>query len=101
EDSIRDPLVTGVQTCALPVSRFGAPLHRHITAADFKYSIERLFQVASPAINFYRHIVGADSVLAGRATTLPGVIARGDSLYIRRSEERRVGKALSASCTGE
>src|SRR4029077_9165394 len=31
----------------------------------------------------YRHIVGADSVLAGRATTLPGVIARGDSLYIR------------------
>jgi ABC-type transport system substrate-binding protein len=69
-----------------PDARFGAPLHRHITAQDFKYSIERLFQVASPGINFYRHIIGADSVLAGRATKLPGVIARGDSLYIRITE---------------
>jgi peptide/nickel transport system substrate-binding protein/oligopeptide transport system substrate-binding protein len=66
-----------------PEARFGAPLHRHITAEDFKYAIERLFRVASPGVPFYRHIVGADHVLAGRATALPGVIARGDSLYIR------------------
>lgn len=64
-------------------ARFGAPLHRHITAADFKYSIERLFKVNSPGVNFYRRIVGADRVLAGRDTVLPGVIARGDSLYVR------------------
>ena len=64
-------------------ARFGAPLHRHITAADFKYSIERLFKVSSPGVNFYRHIVGADRVLAGRDSLLQGVIARGDSLYIR------------------
>jgi len=66
-----------------PDARFGAPLHRHITAADFKYSIERLFEVESPGVPFYRHIVGADRVIAGSAKTLPGVIARGDSLYIR------------------
>ena len=66
-------------------ARFGAPLHRHITAADFKYSIERLFRVNSPGVNFYRRIVGADRVLAGQAGTLPGVIAHGDSLYIRLS----------------
>ena len=64
-------------------ARFGAPLHRHITAADFKYAIERLFRVNSPGVNFYRHIVGADRVLAGKGSDLPGVLARGDSLYVR------------------
>jgi len=67
-------------------ARFGAPLHRHITAADFKYALERLFKVSSPGVNFYRHIVGADRVLAGRDSVLPGVIARGDSFYIRLTQ---------------
>src|SRR5204863_4997334 len=66
-----------------PEARFGAPLHRHITAADFKYAIERLFRVNSPGVAFYRHVVGAADVLAGRAKALSGVIARGDSLYVR------------------
>jgi ABC-type transport system substrate-binding protein len=64
-------------------ARFDEPVRRHITAEDFKYSIERLFRVGSPGANFYRDIVGADEVLAGRDSILPGVIARGDSLYIR------------------
>ncbi|HET9326159.1 MAG TPA: ABC transporter substrate-binding protein [Candidatus Eisenbacteria bacterium] len=64
-------------------ARFGSPLHRHITAADFKYAIERLFRVNSPGIDFYTSIVGADRVRDGRDTALAGVIARGDSLYIR------------------
>jgi peptide/nickel transport system substrate-binding protein len=64
-------------------ARFGSPLHRHITAADFKYAIERLFRVNSPGVNFYRHILGAEDVLAGRTRELVGVIARGDSLYIK------------------
>jgi ABC-type transport system substrate-binding protein len=64
-------------------ARFAAPLGRHITAADFKYSIERLFAVNSPGVPFYSAIVGADEVLAGRTKELSGVIARGDSLYIR------------------
>jgi ABC-type transport system substrate-binding protein len=67
-------------------ARFGAPLRRHITGADFKYAIERLFKVNSPGVNFYRHIVGADRVLAGADSVLPGVIARGDSLYVRITE---------------
>jgi peptide/nickel transport system substrate-binding protein/oligopeptide transport system substrate-binding protein len=64
-------------------ARFSAPLSRHITADDFKYSIERLFTVNSPGVPFYSALVGADEVLAGRTTELSGVIARGDSLYIR------------------
>jgi ABC-type transport system substrate-binding protein len=66
-----------------PEARFGPPLHRHVTAGDFKYSIERLFRIGSPGIPFYTEIVGGRDLVAGRAKTLPGVIARGDSLYIR------------------
>lgn len=64
-------------------ARFGSPLHRKITAADFKYAIERLFRVNSPGIDFYTSIVGADRVREGQDTALAGVIARADSLYIR------------------
>ncbi|HET7226756.1 MAG TPA: ABC transporter substrate-binding protein [Candidatus Eisenbacteria bacterium] len=66
-----------------PDAKFGPPLHRHITAADFKYSLERLFRIGSPGIGFYREIVGADRVIAGKDSALAGVIARGDSLYVR------------------
>jgi len=64
-------------------ARFGAPLHRHVTAYDFKFAIERLFKMGSPGIPFYGHVVGAQRMLDGKDSTLAGVIARGDSLYIR------------------
>ncbi len=64
-------------------ARFSQPVRRHIVAADFKYALERLFRVNSPGVTFYRHIEGAERVLAGQDSVLPGVIARGDSLYIR------------------
>jgi peptide/nickel transport system substrate-binding protein/oligopeptide transport system substrate-binding protein len=67
-------------------ARFSAPLPRKITAADFKYSIERLFAVNSPGVPFFSAIVGAEDVLAGRGTELRGVIARGDCLYVRIRE---------------
>lgn len=66
-----------------PDARFGAPLHRHITAADFKYAFERQYRIGGEGVTFYLGVVGADSMLAGRATSIPGVIARGDSLYFR------------------
>ena len=43
-------------------------------------------RVSSPGVNFYRGIVGADRVLAGKDSVLAGVIARGDSLYIRLAQ---------------
>jgi ABC-type transport system substrate-binding protein len=64
-------------------ARFGKPLHRHITAADFKYALERLYRVNSPGTSFYKHVVGVDRVLAGEDSVISGVIARGDSLYFR------------------
>jgi len=64
-------------------ARFDAPVNRHVTAGDFKFAIERLFKMGSPGIPFYGGVVGADRVIAGKDSVLPGVIARGDSLYIR------------------
>ncbi len=66
-----------------PEARFGPPVNRRITAADFQYAIERLFKVGSPGVSFYGGIVGARDVIAGRDSVLAGVIARGDSLYVR------------------
>lgn len=77
-------------------ARFGAPLHRPITAEDFRYSLTRLFRVNCPGVTFYRHIVGAEAMLAGRETTLAGVIARGDSLYVRIEKPDPVFRYLLA-----
>jgi len=79
-----------------PRARFGAPLHRAVTAADFRYSIRRLFRVNCPGVSFYRHIVGGEEMLAGTDTTLRGVIARGDSLYIRLTHPDPIFKYLLA-----
>lgn len=64
-------------------ARFPEPVNRHITAEDFKYALERLFAVNSPSIPFYMSLQGSDEVVAGETQTLSGVIARGDSLYLR------------------
>lgn len=77
-------------------ARFSPPLGRHITAADFKYSIERLFKANSPGVPFYSAIVGAEDVLAGRTTHLSGLIAHGDSLYIRIREPSTVFEQILA-----
>src|SRR5207247_8252793 len=90
EDGIRDPLVTGVQTCALPISsRVHFPLRDPKLEGDLKAAQElerevyagvtredlqakqKLIQDRIAAINQYRK-------LGGRVAT--------------RSEERRVGK---------
>src|SRR5205823_9002185 len=74
EDGIRDKLVTGVQTCALPISKpLGAPsLSSH---ADFPCgcaSTTRLCNASRRGV----------SITTGSRSPLPA----------RRSEERRVGK---------
>jgi ABC-type transport system substrate-binding protein len=66
-----------------PDARFGAPLHRHITAADFKYGFERQFRLAAPGGGFYLNVVGVQAMLDQKDTAVAGVIARGDSIYYR------------------
>lgn len=61
----------------------GAP----VTAHDFAHAFERIFsqemQSQSPLVGGFRHIMGAQDVLAGKATTLRGVVAKGRTLTLR------------------
>src|SRR5918996_638815 len=56
-----------------------------VTAASFKRAIERAAdpRQASPAIAFLHDVVGADARNAGRASSVTGVTARGQTLTVR------------------
>jgi ABC-type transport system substrate-binding protein len=56
-----------------------------VTAASFKRAIERAAdpRQASPAIAFLHDVVGADARNAGRASSVRGVTARGQTLTVR------------------
>src|SRR5205823_7998997 len=96
EDGIRDKLVTGVQTCALPIFRRDCRLICHAVGV-------------LPARRFRRE-KGAGRLAIGLRRLLPvspnGVPALAQPLFVgvailrddRRSEERRVGKG-SKICT--
>src|SRR5437773_12074220 len=77
EDGIRDRDVTGVQTCALPISRL---------AEDVATQCEAL------AGHCRNHLL-ADELYIRRAVA---AILRGNLVRTERSEERRVGKECRA-----
>src|SRR5207247_3077550 len=103
EDGIRGPLVTGVQTCALPIyrcvrARYPAAAGR--TGGAFPR--RRLSGVKAAR--------GADDILVAGGTGFLGsrlverLLRRASTrvwIIARRSEERRVGKGAEAqSCAG-
>src|SRR5699024_11359931 len=85
EDGIRDRNVTGVQTCALPISGVAgsyAILHRVLTLLRAHLSMMCLFVpacAASVRVHYFAHIVCA----------------------VARSEERRVGKECGSGGAGD
>src|SRR5258708_22828292 len=76
EDGIRDDLVTGVQTCALPILEIKALDH---SPAEETSAIK-------PSVNS----VAGKTAGPGESFPLPGSVQ--DSAGKDRSEERRVGK---------
>jgi oligopeptide transport system substrate-binding protein len=53
--------------------RFQPPVNREVTAADFKYSFERMMaSPRAPATSFYMGVVGADEFMAKKATEIAG-----------------------------
>src|SRR5206468_9878747 len=74
EDGIRDLIVTGVQTCALPIFVAEIGSDRNYEAAFAKLAERR-----------------ADAVVVA-----PSEVFAGDADDVVRSEERRVGKEWSA-----
>src|SRR5205085_5784462 len=83
EDGIRDLTVTGVQTCALPIS--GRALRRRLRRPRERPAAERLPRLVRD--RRARHRQGRQEEVQGRR------VVRHD---VPRSEERRVGKEWRA-----
>src|SRR5207244_4997450 len=88
EDGIRDDLVTGVQTCALPISTTSST--RYVGPFAVTQTTTLKAMAAAPGM--------ADSSVSSATYTiqvLPPTLAPG------RSEERRVGKECRTRCEAE
>jgi ABC-type transport system substrate-binding protein len=58
---------------------FQPPVSREVTAADFKYSFERMMlEPRAPATSFYMGVVGADEYMKGKADEITGFKAVDD-----------------------
>src|SRR2546430_3597915 len=79
EDGIRDLTVTGVQTCALPISTVGFDFDQAVVKPEGK---EKLDDLASKVRGISLEVV----IAIGHADMI------GSDAYNQRSEERRVGK---------
>src|SRR5207244_6558799 len=98
EDGIRDDLVTGVQTCALPISVPvilvpARPGHDWPDTVGIVRSSRKA--VATGAEHPAVRLVGLPEVGAG------GISDHGDGCAAGRSEERRVGKGCGGRWASE
>src|SRR5205823_8051748 len=89
EDGIRDKLVTGVQTCALPIFAFGRKTFSFTRDIDF-FGGPALVVAATIAAVVVNQVVAADATGVHTSVALGLFRAEG------RSEERRVGKECRA-----
>src|SRR5699024_11670466 len=83
EDGIRDRNVTGVQTCALPISAIEVADEVGLEAMTMKRVAERL---SAGAMSLYRHVADKDELIAAMVEQVT------EEYTYPRSEERRVGK---------
>src|SRR5207247_4316390 len=96
EDGIRAPLVTGVQTCALPI------YFNHIVRGEQWQSYADLPRLFRAWRGFEKDAVFGNIELA--AFNVVQVIGRGKVTMVvspGRSEERRVGKECRCECSWE
>src|SRR5688500_19766133 len=80
EDGIRDYKVTGVQTCALPISRMITRSSRRLACSTFRNSTSTT-AVSATKISY-----------AAPTSSSPNLATASSSKRLQRSEERRVGK---------
>src|SRR3546814_8020484 len=84
-------LVTGVQTCALPISRLQALTDEH--GLQGRISLPGL----SPRPGSWIEETGV-FILSSRFEGFPNVLAEAMAAGLPRSEERRVGKECVSTC---
>src|SRR5258708_13719518 len=83
EDGIRDDLVTGVQTCALPILL--DPALSSGPVVNPPATSTAAFQIMNASVT-----IGGSLMIQPTSAITYGVII--SSAYVQRSEERRVGK---------
>src|SRR5206468_9154889 len=94
EDGIRDLIVTGVQTCALPISAVAATeATASLVLVPAPFCADAIMEAADAGIRLVVTIT--DGVPAQDMMTVKRYLWR----YAKRSEERRVGK--ECGCRGE
>src|SRR5205823_11110430 len=89
DDGIRDKLVTGVQTCALPISE--EIVDHHARQRRFDLRLERLHGPANVLVGEVATVVERGEPLERRRCD-PDASAGLQHAQRLRSEERRVGK---------
>src|SRR5262249_57222115 len=92
-DGIRDWSVTGVQTCALPISDPHARIGRADVEDLGRIELQTWLLVQQRTDDRARHH-GADrgAVLGGDSADVDAGAGRSGTRHVLRSEERRVGK---------
>src|SRR5205823_11257914 len=89
EDGIRDKLVTGVQTCALPILTGNYP-GKARTADELRADAAKAFSLIPGRHRFNLHAIYAET--GGRAVERDHLDPEHFARWVDRSEERRVGK---------
>src|SRR5699024_11417500 len=89
EDGIRDRNVTGVQTCALPIS---AHIDFTGTSAQLPSNFNAPSAVARAAVLYVMRTLVEDNIPLNDGCLKPVDITIPDDSMLSRSEERRVGK---------
>src|SRR5438093_5813652 len=91
EDGIRDWSVTGVQTCALPISSAASGVRATVVVVTTK-TVARTPEAAEADVDRFRRELGVDQldILLLHCLTDPA-----------RSEERRVGKEWRPRCKAD
>ncbi|HEX3331407.1 MAG TPA: ABC transporter substrate-binding protein [Gaiellales bacterium] len=65
-----------------PGVRFSPPVSRAVRPSDVKWSIERILKINSPNVSWYTGIVGATAYEAGKAKTVPGIVANDKAMTV-------------------
>src|SRR5207237_6154130 len=94
EDGIRDSSVTGVQTCALPISKLDAPYIIEFTSAP--HLDENDILAVTGCRGCTRRGDAWQLRVDSLAVAVPQLMGAIDARGAKRSEERRVGKGGGA-----
>src|SRR5206468_9731006 len=90
EDGIRDLIVTGVQTCALPIYAFAFGAHENEGPCK-----AHRYSGCADSLQTRKHLTDSERLLLGKTYfALQQFERAADALSKVRSEERRVGKEI-------